>query len=217
MKSAVPAATLASLLCACAPGTEASSHAAAATPTPVAAHGAAASPAVSGASAAERPAATATAPPKAAADRQVASAATPRADAAGDPQASPIPSLAPAAVPTVEVPAEAPAADATPASSLVVRAPDDPPEIVSFAISEHVVHPGDVLSGSVTASSNVASVEVRVAGYSYVMTKVAPGQFRLAATIPSVPKIFRRTYPLVAIARNARGDATQTQTQITLR
>ena len=100
---------------------------------------------------------------------------------------------------------------------LVVRGPDEPPQILSFAISANVVHPGDVLSGVVTASSNVASVEVRVAGYSYVMQKVAPGQFRLSATIPSVPKMFRRTYPLVAIARNTRGDATQRETQITIR
>ncbi|MDQ2992894.1 MAG: hypothetical protein M3R30_08770, partial [Candidatus Eremiobacteraeota bacterium] len=96
-------------------------------------------------------------------------------------------------------------------------ASDDPPQIVNFWISATTVHPGDVLSGGVTASSNVASVEVRVAGYSYLMTKTAPGRFELSATVPSVPRIFRRTYPLVAIARNTRGDATQRATQITIR
>jgi hypothetical protein len=105
---------------------------------------------------------------------------------------------------------------ATPTEIPYVAA-DAPPEILTFSISATTVHPGDVLSGSVTASSNVASVEVRVAGYSYNMSKTAPGEFSLAVTVPSVPRMFRRTYPLVAIARNTRGDATQRTTQITIR
>ncbi len=113
-------------------------------------------------------------------------------------------------------PAATPAPVATP-TGIPYVAPDDPPQILSFWISETTVHPGDVLSGGVTASSNVASVEVRVAGYSYLMAKTGPGRFELSATVPSVPRIFRRTYPLVAIARNTRGDATQRATQITIR
>jgi len=49
------------------------------------------------------------------------------------------------------------------------------------------------------------------------MTKTSPGVFELAVRVPSVPRMFRRTYPLVAIARNTRGDATQRTTQITIR
>lgn len=114
------------------------------------------------------------------------------------------------------VPTATPAPVGTPIGIPYV-APDDPPQIIEFWISATTVHPGDVLSGSVAASSNVASVEVRVAGYSYLMAKTAPGRFVLSATVPSVPRIFRRTYPLVAIARNTRGDATQRETQITIR
>jgi len=117
------------------------------------------------------------------------------------PLASPAPSAAPVATPTPGVP---------------IAAPDAPPQILGFSISTNVVHPGDVLSGNVTASSNVASVEVRVAGFSYNMTKTEPGRFFLSAVVPNVPKMFRRTYPMVAIARNARGDATQVTTQITI-
>ncbi len=124
----------------------------------------------------------------------------------------------PSAAPSSE-PSNAPATPATEptATPVVIAAPNDPPRILFFAISAQVVHPGDILSGSVTASSNVASVEVRVAGYSYPMVKTGPGRFVLSATVPNVPVIFRRTYPLVAIARNTRGDATERETQITIR
>ena len=139
--------------------------------------------------------------------------ATPAAIPATEATAAPV-TPAPLGTPLPATPAPVPTATPTP---VPVVAPDAPPEIVGFSLSATTVHPGDVLSGSVTASSNVASVEVRVAGYSYVMTKIAPGQFALAVTIPNIPKMFRRTYPLVAIARNTRGDATQRETQITIR
>jgi hypothetical protein len=144
-----------------------------------------------------------------------ASAATPTPLAAPPAQPSDQPSseavavAAPTATPTatpIVLPSGVPWADS-----------DAPPQIITFELSTTLVHPGDVLSGRVTASSNVASVEVRVAGYSYVMSKTAPGEFVLSVKIPSVPKIFRRTYPLVAIARNTRGDATQRETQLTIR
>ncbi len=146
----------------------------------------------------------------------------------GTPAPTPAPAITPAAIATGAPVTPAPLGSPAPSSPepaatptiapLVVPivAPDALPQILSFSISATLVHPGDVLSGSVTASSNVASVEVRVAGYSYGMTKTAPGQFSLAVTIPDVPKMFRKTYPLVAIARNTRGDSTERSTQITI-
>ncbi|HEY8321341.1 MAG TPA: hypothetical protein VIG46_06070 [Candidatus Baltobacteraceae bacterium] len=149
----------------------------------------------------------------------------PAAKAAMGPAPTPAPTAAPSSRPSAVVatappqtPNEQNTAEPAPtATSIPYLAPDAPPQILSFAISATTVHPGDVLSGSVTASSNVASVEVRVAGYSYNMVKTSPGEFALAVTVPNVPRIFRRTYPLVAIARNTRGDATQRTTQITIR
>jgi hypothetical protein len=130
---------------------------------------------------------------------------------------SPAPTPVPTTLPSSEPNAVATTAPVPASTGIPYLAPDAPPQILSFAISATTVHPGDVLSGSVTASSNVASVEVRVAGYSYNMVKTSPGEFALAVTVPNVPRIFRRTYPLVAIARNTRGDATQRTTQITIR
>jgi hypothetical protein len=95
--------------------------------------------------------------------------------------------------------------------------PNAPPQIVSLALSSNVVKSGGMLSGSVIASSNVASVEVRVVIYSFNMTKIAPGEFALTARIPRIPKIWRKTYELVVIARNTRGDETRRSTPITIR
>lgn len=95
--------------------------------------------------------------------------------------------------------------------------PNAPPQIVSMSISSNTVRVGGVLSGSVIASSNVASVEVRVAIYGFNMVKVAPGQFTLSVRVPRVPRRFLGTYDLVAIARNTRGDQTRRSTRITIR
>jgi len=140
---------------------------------------------------------------------------TPSPQPSSDPDAPAAAVTAAPQVPNVQKTAE-PAATSTP-TAIPYLAPDAPPQILAFSISSSTVSPGDTLSGSVTASSNVASVEVRVAGFSYNMTKTSPGVFELAVTVPSVPRMFRRTYPLVAIARNTRGDATQRTTQITIR
>jgi len=212
MKSAFALAFLAAAaLVACAPhtaatasdGTTGAAPAPAVRSTSAASHGthAAGAPAAS---------ADATQAPVAVAGASAAPASSPRF---GDPQA--VVATAAPEVPNAQHTAE-PAPASTP-TAIPYLAPDAPPQILAFSISANTVSPGDVLSGSVTASSNVASVEVRVAGYSYNMTKTAPGSFELAVTVPSVPRMFRRTYPLVAIARNTRGDATQRTTQITIR
>jgi hypothetical protein len=65
------------------------------------------------------------------------------------------------------------------------------------------------MSGEVLTSSNVASVEARIAGYSFGLAKVGVGRFAFSGTVPQVPAIFHRTYTLDIIARNSRGDATR--------
>jgi len=81
------------------------------------------------------------------------------------------------------------------------------PRIVSVALSRTRIHPGDVVSGRVVTSSNVASVEVRVATYSFSLPRIAPGTFALTYTVPPIPFFIRGAFDLNVIARNARGDA----------
>lgn len=85
---------------------------------------------------------------------------------------------------------------------------DAMPQIVSVEIPSTVVYGGETIVGHVLASSNVASVEVRVANYGASMDKTAPGDFTLAITVPHLPFFLRnRTYVVHFIARNTRGDA----------
>jgi len=95
--------------------------------------------------------------------------------------------------------------------------PDAPPQIVSLNLSSNVVNSGGTLSGSVIASSNVASVELRVVTYGFNMSKVAPGEFAITTRIPRIPKIWRGTYTLTAIARNTHGDQARRTTTLTIR
>lgn len=76
---------------------------------------------------------------------------------------------------------------------------------------------GDRVSGTVLTSSNVASVEARVAGYGIVLHKVGVGRFSLTYTVGNLPFFVHGTYQMQIIARNTRGDATQTSLPITVR
>lgn len=121
----------------------------------------------------------------------------------GAPQTVPIPlvTLAPAA--------------ATPG---VIREPQNsPPRIVALSLSTPVAHGGDVVSGFVETSSNVASVEARIGGYSSTMRKIGVGKFVLTYRVPNLPFFLHRTYTIQVIARNTRGDAVSSGVPITIR
>lgn len=87
---------------------------------------------------------------------------------------------------------------------------------MSVDINETTVHSGDTVSGMVITSSNVASVEVRVASYGMALSKVGVGRFALSYTLGSLPFFVRGTYQMKIIARNARGDVAQTSLPITV-
>lgn len=98
-----------------------------------------------------------------------------------------------------------------------MAAPDAPPQILSYELSSSVVSPGQTLSGRVYTSSNVASVEARVAGYSISMAKTGVGAFSVAYTVPNIPVFFRKTYTLSIIACNTAGATDVRSVPITIR
>jgi len=100
---------------------------------------------------------------------------------------------------------------------LVTRSPDAPPEIIAVTISSPVVSGGQMVTGVVQTSSNVASVEARIAGYSSSLTKVGVGRFALSYRVPNLPFFLHRTYAIVVIAHNARGQAVSSSLPITIR
>ncbi len=83
-------------------------------------------------------------------------------------------------------------------------------------MNKTVVAGGDTISGSVTTSSNVASVEARVATYSIAVPKTGVGTFALTYVVPNVPFFLHRTYTMTIIARNARGDMATTDVPLTI-
>jgi len=84
--------------------------------------------------------------------------------------------------------------------------PDAAPRILKIVVSATTVYGGDTVSGYVRTSSNVASVELRVGGFSMPVPKSGVGQFQLTYKVPSLPFFLHRTYPMEIIARNTRGD-----------
>lgn len=99
----------------------------------------------------------------------------------------------------------------------VLEAPDAPPRILAMSISTPVARGGDVVSGTVQTSSNVASVEARIAGYATAMQKIGVGRFALTYRVPNLPFFLHRTYTIEVIARNSRGDAVRSSVPITVR
>ena len=95
--------------------------------------------------------------------------------------------------------------------------PDAYPRIVSVTLSSPVVSGGDVVTSSVETSSNVASVEARIGGYSANYQKTGVGRFTLAYKVPNLPFFLHKAYVLQIIARNTAGTSVSTAVPITIR
>ena len=103
-----------------------------------------------------------------------------------------------------------------PAAPVLAR-PHDRPVIYSVVVSPSDVGAGDTVVGSVTTSSNVASVVATVAGVSAGLPRVAVGRFALAYKMPDfIPPFYHGTYPVTVVARNADGVSTQRVVELTL-
>jgi hypothetical protein len=113
--------------------------------------------------------------------------------------------------------AQAPPASPRSAVAIPRVPPNAPPQILSVSVSRTTVESGDTVSGTVLTSSNVASVEVRVATYGMALSKVGVGRFALAYTVGALPFFVHGTYPMRIIARNTRGDAAEETLPITVR
>lgn len=84
--------------------------------------------------------------------------------------------------------------------------PNAPPRIVRVWFSTLRIQPGSWFDGTIVASSNVASVEVRTAAFSINSFHVAPGIYRFHTRVLELPPLSRRhSYDLYIIARNTPG------------
>lgn len=150
-----------------------------------------------------------------------ATAATPSPVPTETPVVSPAPATAapteaPTAVPTAS-PTVAPTATPSSTPQPPVLAPNAAPEIVGLHINKTTLKAGETVSGTIETSSNVASVEARIATYSIDVPKISAGHFALSYTVPNVPFFLRKSYDMIVIARNAEGAETTRTVAITIR
>ena len=86
-----------------------------------------------------------------------------------------------------------------------------------MSLSTPVARGGQVVTGTVETSSNVASVEARIAGFGSSLKKVGVGRFELTYRVPYLPFFLHKTYNIEVIARNTRGDAVSSSIPITVK
>ncbi|HEX3368698.1 MAG TPA: hypothetical protein VHS56_03905 [Candidatus Cybelea sp.] len=104
-----------------------------------------------------------------------------------------------------------------PTPTILMLAPDAPPQILWVSVSSTTPHAGDVVSGTVLTSSNVASVELRVGGYSLNSTKTDVGHFEWSFAVPQLPFYAPHDFALQIIARNTAGVAATTAVAMSVR
>jgi hypothetical protein len=133
-------------------------------------------------------------------------------------QPSPLPSLLPAPVVTpISNPVASPVPTPIATPAILMLAPDAPPQILWISLSSTTPRAGDTLAIVVLASSNVASVELRVGGYGSGMSKTDVGHFESSSQVPSLPFFVSHNLTLQVIARNTAGVATEQDVPIQVR
>lgn len=132
------------------------------------------------------------------------------------PQALPTLAPAPSAAP-IGTPMPSPAPSGSPSPTPLQLPADALPQIVDVLLSSMTLHGGDTFSGRVVTSTNVASLEVRMAGQSINVPRTDLGVFALTYQVPNIPFFARGNYTAQVIARNAKGDTAERDIPIALR
>ncbi len=86
-----------------------------------------------------------------------------------------------------------------------VAAANDAPRILAVHFSSLSVNVGDMWTGKIATTTNVASVEVRTESFTINVPRKSFGQFAFDVHILDLPPFLQRDYTLRVIARNANG------------
>lgn len=100
--------------------------------------------------------------------------------------------------------------------NVVIRSPHAPPQIVRISLRSASVTSGETVRAFVYTTSNTASVEARLYGYSMPLQRVGVGHFLLVYTVPEIPSYLKRSWPVQVIARNADGAVASKQLTISV-
>ncbi len=133
------------------------------------------------------------------------------AQSVSQPTPTAVPSATPA-LPTTPTPPATPVPIPTP----LVLPTDAAPQIIDLRISSTVFRSGDTVSGLVITSTNVSSVELRLAGYSIPVPSSNLGVFAMTYHVPNIPFFVKHGYTLQVIAKNSKGDQTERDLQVNL-
>ncbi len=140
------------------------------------------------------------------------------------PLPTPIPSITPAPTPVPlptptpsPVPSGTPSPSPSPLPTPLVLPDDAPPQILAVQISDPVVHGGETVTGTVITSTNVAAVEIRMAGRAIRMPRTDYGVWQLTYHMPHVPFFMRGTYTAQIVAMNVAGAVAERDVAISVR
>lgn len=132
------------------------------------------------------------------------------------PMPSPTAGTTPPASPTPSASAT-PATAPTPLPTPLVLPPDAVPQILAVTVNETVFHSGDTIYSTVITSTNVAAVELRVAGKAIRFPRVDFGVWQLAYTLPHIPRRMLHDYDGQIVAMNSAGVTAARPVTISLR
>lgn len=132
------------------------------------------------------------------------------------PAPTPMPSPAPTAS-SQPAPTPLPTGVPSPTASPMVLPPDAAPQIVVVHVNKTAIGSGDTISGYVITSTNVASVEVRIASFGFNVPRTDFGHFEINYQAPHIPFFARGNYAAKVIARNSAGVAAERDIPFSLR
>lgn len=134
---------------------------------------------------------------------------------AATPLPTPLPTLSP--LPTTS-PSPTPTPTASPLPTPLELPPDAPPQILAVQLSDPVFHSGELVTGTIVTSTNVAAVEVQLAGHSMRIPRAAdPGIWQMSYRMPHIPFFFRGTYTAQVVAMNSAGATATTPVTVSIR
>ena len=130
------------------------------------------------------------------------------------PSPTPTGSASPTPMP---VPTVTPAPTPTPLPTPLLLPPEAPPQILAVQVSDPVFRSGEMVSGTVVTSTNVATVEVHLAGRVAHVPRADAGIWQMSYRMPRVPFFMWGTYTAQIVARNSAGSAATREMTVSVR
>jgi hypothetical protein len=103
------------------------------------------------------------------------------------------------------IPTPLPTTAPTPLPTPLALPADAPPQILAVQVSDPVFHSGEVITGTVITSTNVAAVEIHIAGRSARIPRSDFGVWQMTYRMPRVPFFARGRYTAQIVAMNTAG------------